>query len=54
MGHIDLAMTKFPEGTAGLALDAIARRHLWFVGYDYPHGECMHTAVMHNISFSAF
>jgi Xaa-Pro aminopeptidase len=39
MGHIDLASAKFPVRTSGLALDALARRHLWSIGLDYPHGE---------------
>lgn len=39
MGHIDLASAVFPAGTSGLALDALARRHLWRIGLDYPHGE---------------
>ena len=37
-GHINLAMQKFPEGTGGIALDALARTHLWNVGLDYGHG----------------
>lgn len=38
MGHIDLAMAVFPEGTSGGQLDALARRHLWEIGCDYDHG----------------
>jgi Xaa-Pro aminopeptidase len=38
MGHIDLAMTEFPEGTRGVHLDVIARKHLWDAGKDYGHG----------------
>ena len=37
-GHINLAMQKFPEGTGGVALDALARSHLWNAGLDYGHG----------------
>ncbi|GIT43882.1 MAG: hypothetical protein Ct9H300mP11_18180 [Chloroflexota bacterium] len=33
-----LAMQKFPEGTGGIALDALARTHLWNSGLDYGHG----------------
>ncbi|WP_191249765.1 aminopeptidase P family protein [Kordiimonas sediminis] len=37
-GHIALATTRFPIGTPGMALDAIARRPLWDAGLDYDHG----------------
>ena len=37
-GHINLAMQRFPEGTGGVALDALARTHLWNSGLDYGHG----------------
>ncbi len=37
-GHIALARTRFPQGTAGQQLDAIARRPLWQEGLDYDHG----------------
>ncbi len=37
-GHINLAMQRFPEGTGGIALDALARTHLWNSGLDYGHG----------------
>ena len=37
-GHIALSMTRFPKGTPGMALDAIARRPLWEIGLDYDHG----------------
>ncbi|MEQ1705618.1 MAG: M24B family metallopeptidase, partial [Rickettsiales bacterium] len=37
-GHIALAMAKFPEGTAGSQLDALARQYLWQGGIDYDHG----------------
>lgn len=37
-GFIDLQMTSFPVGTAGIQLDAIARAPLWNHGYIYGHG----------------
>lgn len=37
-GHIALAMAKFPEGTTGSQLDALARAPLWAMGLDYDHG----------------
>lgn len=37
-GHIELARAKFPAGTAGGQLDALARMHLWAAGVDYGHG----------------
>lgn len=37
-GHLALAALRFPEGVAGVHLDAIARRSLWAVGLDYDHG----------------
>jgi Xaa-Pro aminopeptidase len=37
-GHIALATTRFPKGTNGQQLDAIARRPLWEAGLDYDHG----------------
>jgi len=37
-GHIALAMAKFPEGTTGSQLDALARSPLWAIGLDYDHG----------------
>jgi Xaa-Pro aminopeptidase len=37
-GHIALATVKFPEGTTGAALDALARKPLWDGGLDYDHG----------------
>lgn len=36
--HIALATACFPEGTSGLALDAIARAPLWKCGKNYNHG----------------
>ena len=37
-GHIELARAKFPLGTSGGQLDALARMHLWAGGVDYAHG----------------
>ncbi len=37
-GHIALAMARFPAGTTGHQLDALARRPLWEAGLDYDHG----------------
>ena len=38
MGHIDLAMAIFPEGTRGAQLDVLARQYLWKDGKTYLHG----------------
>jgi Xaa-Pro aminopeptidase len=37
-GHIALATAKFPEGTTGSQIDALARAPLWVMGLDYDHG----------------
>ncbi|HLY44044.1 MAG TPA: aminopeptidase P family protein [Stellaceae bacterium] len=37
-GHIALATARFPKGTTGAHLDALARRALWQKGLDYDHG----------------
>jgi Xaa-Pro aminopeptidase len=37
-GHIALARVRFPAGTTGHALDALARMSLWGAGLDYDHG----------------
>ena len=37
-GHIALATVRFPEGTTGSNLDALARYPLWQTGLDYDHG----------------
>ncbi|MBA4118607.1 MAG: X-Pro aminopeptidase [Candidatus Puniceispirillum sp.] len=37
-GHIALATVRFPKGTTGHQLDALARAPLWQVGLDYAHG----------------
>ena len=37
-GHIALAAARFPEGTTGVQLDALARAPLWQDGLDFDHG----------------
>ncbi len=37
-GHITLARARFPKGTTGSQLDALARNALWQAGLDYDHG----------------
>ena len=37
-GHIALSVVRFPEGTTGSQLDALARLPLWMAGLDYDHG----------------
>jgi Xaa-Pro aminopeptidase len=37
-GHIALARVRFPKGTTGSQLDALARAALWEGGFDYDHG----------------
>ena len=37
-GHIALARARFPRGTTGTQLDALARQFLWREGFDYDHG----------------
>ncbi len=37
-GTIALARAVFPEGVAGVHLDALARQELWRAGLDYDHG----------------
>jgi len=37
-GNIALEVVKFPKGTSGYALDALARQFLWQQGLDYRHG----------------
>jgi Xaa-Pro aminopeptidase len=37
-GHIAVATVRFPKGTRGTHLDALARRALWQCGLDYDHG----------------
>ncbi len=37
-GHIAIARCRFPEGTTGGQIDALARQALWQVGLDFDHG----------------
>ena len=37
-GHIALATARFPAGTTGSQIDALARTALWAEGLDYDHG----------------
>jgi Xaa-Pro aminopeptidase len=37
-GHIALSRVRFPVGTTGSQLDALARLSLWEAGLDYDHG----------------
>lgn len=37
-GHIALELVRFPKGTSGFAIDALARQFLWNEGLDYRHG----------------
>jgi Xaa-Pro aminopeptidase len=37
-GNLALARVRFPAGTTGSALDALARAPLWAQGLDYDHG----------------
>ena len=37
-GHIAVAMARFPNGTTGQQIDALARAPMWAVGLDYAHG----------------
>ena len=37
-GHIQLELTKFPDGASGTQLDALARECMWREGYNYLHG----------------
>ena len=37
-GHLHLARVRFPAGTTGSAIDALARAPLWAAGLDYDHG----------------
>jgi Xaa-Pro aminopeptidase len=37
-GHIALDRARFPAGTTGTHLDALARQFLWHTGRDYDHG----------------
>ena len=37
-GHLALAKVRFPAGTTGAQLDALARAPLWSAGLDFDHG----------------
>ncbi|MEZ5956657.1 MAG: aminopeptidase P family protein [Hyphomonadaceae bacterium] len=37
-GHVALSRVRFPKGTTGHQLDALARMSLWEAGLDYDHG----------------
>jgi Xaa-Pro aminopeptidase len=37
-GHIAMATVRFPAGTTGHQLDALARLPMWMAGQDYDHG----------------
>ncbi|HZP19967.1 MAG TPA: aminopeptidase P family protein [Bauldia sp.] len=37
-GHIAIATARFPAGTSGAQIDALARQALWQAGCDYEHG----------------
>jgi Xaa-Pro aminopeptidase len=37
-GHIAIATARFPKGTSGSQIDALARLALWQAGLDYDHG----------------
>jgi Xaa-Pro aminopeptidase len=37
-GHLALGRARFPQGTSGQTLDALARAPLWAAGLDYDHG----------------
>lgn len=37
-GHLAIGMQRFPEGTRGAQLDALARQFLWRQGFAYFHG----------------
>lgn len=37
-GHVALARARFPQGTTGPQLDALARAPLWEAGLDFDHG----------------
>ena len=37
-GHIAMAVVRFPAGTTGHQLDAMARYPMWMQGFDYDHG----------------
>ncbi|ETZ07672.1 putative Xaa-Pro aminopeptidase P [Holospora obtusa F1] len=48
-GHIDVAMSQFPVGTLGSALDVIARRSLWQGHKDYGHSTGHGVGIFSNV-----
>jgi len=48
-GHIDVAMSIFPEGTLGSALDTIARSPLWKAKKNYAHSTGHGVGVFSNV-----
>lgn len=48
-GHIALARIRFPRGTTGSQLDALARQFLWRDGFDYDHGTGHGVGVFLNV-----
>ena len=47
--HIALASARFPEGTSGAKLDALARSEIWQEGIDYKHGTGHGVACFGNV-----
>lgn len=47
--HIALAAARFPKGTAGVKLDALAREPLWRAGLDFKHGTGHGVACFGNV-----
>ena len=47
--HIALASARFPEGTSGIKLDALARSEIWREGMDYKHGTGHGVACFGNV-----
>lgn len=47
--HISLASARFPEGTSGAKLDALARSEIWQEGIDYKHGTGHGVACFGNV-----
>lgn len=47
--HIALARTRFPQNTAGMKLDVLARAQMWQRGLDYKHGTGHGVACFGNV-----
>lgn len=47
--HIALAGARFPKGTSGVKLDALAREPLWQAGLDFKHGTGHGVACFGNV-----